>query len=410
MSLSKTALAAMSVAGGSFLLLAASAAAQVAPVHTLSVTPAEHAALAALQAAVNSPDRAAQDAALARARAAAQSAQARYGVARLQLDIARARQDPQLQAQAVDQLVESGAAQPAELAPLLADQVARAYGAGQFQRADRTLARLVELQPNNPAFLADHAQFKARIGDRPQAVALFQRALAAAAASGQAAPESWHRRALALAVEGRLGPQSVAFARGLVTAYPSPVNWRDALLVYRDLHSADPALDLDVQRLMRAAQGLAGERDYMSFAEALSQASLAGEAKAVLDEGLSRGMLETSKPAVGQLVTAINRRATAERGTLARLRTQATAAADGRQARVAADTHYGHGQYAAAAELYRTALQKGGEDPNLINTRLGAALALAGQRAEAEAALRAVTGPRADLAAFWLAWLSRPAA
>ena len=60
--------------------------------------------------------------------------------------------------------------------------------------------------------------------------------------------------------------------------------------------------------------------------------------------------------------------------------------------------HFGHGLYAEAAELYRAALQKGGEDPNLVNTRLGAALALAGRRPEAEAALRAVTGPRADLA------------
>ena len=42
-----------------------------------------------------------------------------------------------------------------------------------------------------------------------------------------------------------------------------------------------------------------------------------------------------------------------------------------------------------------------------MNVRLGAALALAGRRPEAEAALRAVTGPRADLAGFWLAWLAR---
>ena len=45
--------------------------------------------------------------------------------------------------------------------------------------------------------------------------------------------------------------------------------------------------------------------------------------------------------------------------------------------------------------------------PNLVNSRLGAALALAGRRPEAEAALRAVTGPRADLAGFWLTWLAR---
>jgi hypothetical protein len=35
------------------------------------------------------------------------------------------------------------------------------------------------------------------------------------------------------------------------------------------------------------------------------------------------------------------------------------------------------------------------------------ALGLAGQKAEAETALRAVTGPRADLASLWLLWLAQ---
>ena len=70
------------------------------------------------------------------------------------------------------------------------------------------------------------------------------------------------------------------------------------------------------------------------------------------------------------------------------------------------DAYFGYREFAPAIELYRAALQKGGQDANLVNTRLGAALALAGQRAEAEAAFRAVTGPRAELAQFWLLWLS----
>ena len=62
-----------------------------------------------------------------------------------------------------------------------------------------------------------------------------------------------------------------------------------------------------------------------------------------------------------------------------------------------------------AAALYRAALQKGSIDANLANTRLGMALALAGQKAEAEAAFKAVTGPRADIAGYWLVWLGQSA-
>jgi Flp pilus assembly protein TadD len=73
-----------------------------------------------------------------------------------------------------------------------------------------------------------------------------------------------------------------------------------------------------------------------------------------------------------------------------------------------ADGYYGHGNYSKAAELYRLGLQKGSVDSNLANTRLGIALAMAGQKAEAETAFNAVTGPRKDLASFWTLWLSQP--
>lgn len=375
----------------------------------LTVTHQERVAVTALQTAAAGADRAAQDAALAAARTTAQSAAARYAVANLQFQIGRQRGDSPMQVQAIDAMVASGVPQGAELASLLSAQASRAYSANDLHTADRLLTRAVELQPNNPAVIADYAQYKARMGDRAQAIAQFQRALDLQRASGQAAPESWHRRALALAFDGRIAPQGIAFARGLVTAYPSPANWRDALLAYRQFAAPDPALDLDIRRLQRASGALAGERDYLEFAQALGTGA-AGEAKAVLDEGVSRGMLDANEPAVRQAITGATRGATAARAGLARSRTQALAAATGTAALTAGDVHFGLGQYAEAAELYRAALQKGGVDANLANSHLGAALALAGQRVEAETALRAVTGPRADLAGFWMTWLARPAA
>ena len=399
-------------AGAAFPALAAQGqpAPAAAAARALAVPGAEGAALQALQAAASGFDRPAQDAALAAARAAVRSADGRYALGYYQLQIGQARQDAQLVGQAVDMLLESGQAPAADQAQLLVNQASRAYYGGDIRRADRLLDRAVELQPGSPVVLADSAQIKARLGERPAAVTLLQRAIELQRGAGQAVPESWYQRALALAVEGRLAPQSVALARELVANYPNPVNWRDALLVYRDFGGGDPALALDIGRLMRATQALAGERDYMQLAEAFNAASLPGEAKAILDEGSQRGMLNGSEAAVRQLVTATTRRATADRSGLARRRTQALAAAGtAAQALSAADAHFGFGEYAQAAELYRAALQKGGQDADLINSRLGAALALAGQRAEAEAALQAVTGPRSHLAGFWLAWLARRA-
>jgi tetratricopeptide (TPR) repeat protein len=401
------------------VVLPASLSAQEPAGHSLSLSRDERTALQALELAARGTDRAAQDAALAAARAAAQSEDARHAFAHYQLEIALGRQDAQLSATAVNALVSTGAPGH-EMPSLLASQARTAFFQGEVPQAERLLARAVQLEPDNTQLVADHAQLKAAIGmallrggRRPEAqtqfqeaVELLQRAIQLQQAAGQAVPESWYQRATALASDYSI-PQRVTLARALVTAYPTHINWRDALHVYRQAVQPDPALDLDIRRLLRAAGGLSGERDYLEFAQALNRAELAGEEKAVLEEGVARGMLSASEAVVRQMTTANTRRATTARSGLARARTQALAAATGAAARAAGDSHFGFGEYATAAELYRAALEKGGEDPNLVNTRLGAALAMAGQRAEAEAALRAVTGPRADLAAFWLAWLAR---
>ena len=393
------------------------AAGQAQTPRPLTLSREERTALNALQAAAAGPDRAAQDSALAAARSAVRGTDARYAVASLAYQIARSRSDARGMNAAADEMLATNLPQGRELAALLATQVSRAYSANDLRRADALLARMVEADPNNPAVLADHGQFKARLGDRPAAVALFQRALAAQRALGQPAPESWHQRALAIAVDGRLAAQSATLGRELLVHYPSSANWRDALLALRvgepavragtaPPPPADPALDLDLRRLARAADALAGERDYLEFAQALTRASRPGEAKAVLDEGVSRGALDPNEAIVRQALTATTAAAARERAGLAALRTRALAG-DAAALIAAGDAHFGNGQYLPAAELYQAALQRGAIDPALVNTRLGASLALAGQRAPAEAALRAVTGPRAGLGSYWLAWLAR---
>jgi Flp pilus assembly protein TadD len=86
------------------------------------------------------------------------------------------------------------------------------------------------------------------------------------------------------------------------------------------------------------------------------------------------------------------------------------ASATGQVALNTGDAYLGYGDTAKAVALYRAALTKGSVDTNLVNLHLGMALAQAGDRAGAEAAFRAVTGARADVAGYWLVFLSqRPA-
>jgi tetratricopeptide (TPR) repeat protein len=176
------------------------------------------------------------------------------------------------------------------------------------------------------------------------------------------------------------------------------------------MSSLDDAANLDVLRFMRASGSLAGERDWYDLVDSLYRVQNFGEAKAVLDDGASKRMIDLKKPAFAELVRLVNARLADDRSSLSGLEARAMAAPNGALALKLADSWMGYKDYAKAITLYRAALTKGGVDAATVNTRLGAALLAAGNRVEAEAAFRAVTGVRADLVGFWLAWLARSAA
>jgi hypothetical protein len=314
-----------------------------------------------------------------------------------------------MQSQAIDTMISSGVAEPSELPALLQNQAALVARAGEIKRTEAALTRLIEADPNNVPALVDLARIKFDLRKPFDAAPLMDRAIAVREAAGQKPPESWYIYGLRLAVDNKQAPQANRIGARLAAAYPSPENWRDVLMGYSDLAQPGQPSGLDVWRLMRAARALAGERDYMAYAQAANSAGLAAEARAVLDEGVSKRMVDPAKAGFKELIASAGKKAGADRAALGAKQSAAMAAATGAPALAAGDAYFGYGDYAAAATLYRAAIQKGGADLAAANVRLGAALALAGQRAEADAHLRSVAAPGADLAAYWLAWLRRPA-
>lgn len=370
----------------------------------------ERAALLALQTALEAKNYPAATAALAVAQSRARTGNARYLASALQLRLAIETGDRGLQSSAIDAMIASGAAPASELPQLYRNQAALLQQqGGKLDRAENSLSRYLELVPSDAEALLALSQIKHDRKKQPEAVMLIERAIDTRKASGQPVPESWYKRGLSLAVANRMQPQSLRFSRELAASYPTSENWRDAILIYRDTSRPDAETTLDSWRLQRAAKALAGERDYLQFAQALTASGLPAESKAVLDEGVSARMVSPAKATFKELIASSNKAATTARAGLKGRETAAIAAATGTAAVSAADAYLAQGNYATAASLYRTALQKGSVDPGTVNARLGMALALAGQRAEAETALRTVTGPRADLAALWLAWLGRGA-
>jgi Flp pilus assembly protein TadD len=401
--------AALALCGAAVIAAPSAAQAQAAQGRDFSLAKEERAAILPLQAAISANNYAAAAAALPAAQAAARSADAKYFVAHYQLRLGIGTSNIAMQAQAIDQILASGAAPAADLPELYANQAAHAAGTGNLKKAESAYSRLAELTPNDPETLAKYAEVKNDLNKLPEAVTLLDRAISLRQAAGQPVPQGWYKRALKIAFDAKMAPQSLKFGRQLVAAYPDDQNWRDVILAYRDLGGLDNEARLDLYRLMRAAKALHGERDYQEFATAFNAAGLSGEAKAALDEGVAQKMVDPAKAVFKELVAATSKKAASGKAGLGALETKAKAAASGSLALGAGDAFYGQGNYSKAAELYTAALQKGSVDANAANMKLGIALALAGRRAEAEAALRAVTGPRTDLAGLWLTWLARRA-
>ncbi len=374
------------------------------------LTPAENAAILPVYQAVQAQNWPAAGEALPAARAAAQGQQAKYVVGQLQYEIGRNTQNNQLQLEAVEAMLASGVAPADQVGPLLSNQVSFALRASNMPMAEAALARIIEREPNNAVRLTQLAEVKIHLNKRGEAAALFQRAIQLGEASGQKPEEDIYRRAFALAYEARQAEATIALGRSMIQAYPTPANWRSVVLAYRQQHQSDAALQMDARRFMRAARLFRDAGEYVAFADSLNRTGQVGEVKAVIEEGIAARALQAGDADARTLLAAANGRIREDQASLPGQRTSALAGATGRPARQLGDAYFGYGQYADAAALYRAALEKGGEDANLVNTRLGAALALAGRRAESETVLRAVTGPRAELAQFWLLWLaSRPA-
>ncbi len=368
----------------------------------LQVSKEAQKALVELQTAVNANDAATIPAKLAAAQAVAKSPDEKFFVASNQTKAALVANDLSGIRAGVDAMQASGGADPADLVARYTDLGKRYKAANQIDQAVIVLDKAIALNPNNAAALINLASVRDAQGQKAEAVALMQKSFIASKATGAKVEEGNYKFAAGLAYGQRL-PVANELARQWYAAYPSPASLRDSLRIYRDLNKPGREQLIDLLRLGRAANALSGETDYASLSSALVGAGKLAEAKAVLAEARTAPNVDANKNTFVDL----GKRAAAApaRAAIDAAAKTALAGGTGKALIDAGDGLYGVGAYTEAAPLYRAALTKGG-DAGLANLHLGMALARAGDKAGANAALNAVTGANADVARYWLLWLA----
>jgi tetratricopeptide (TPR) repeat protein len=360
-------------------------------------------AIVDLQTAVNKNDVATIPAKLAAAQAVASTPDDRYAIAELQLKAALAAKDNAAIAAAVDAVAHSGFVDTATSAKLYKSLGTTFYNDKQFDQAAAIFQKAVTINPGDGEAYSLLGEAKFAQGQKAEAAADFQRAVQADIASGQKPAEDLMKRAVSVAYSAQ-SPIAIDLAREWAAAYPSPDSWRNSIAIYRNLSHPDEEGTLDLLRLMQATNALTTPGDYALFAQAAADQSNFNEAQAVLDAGMAAHLVNPSSAEFRDTVAGVRSK---PKATAADLEAAAKMSPTPLNLLRIGDRFYGMGDYAHAADIYRQVLAKPGADKDLANLHLGMALARAGDKAGATAALNAVSGPYAGIAKFWLTYVQQ---
>jgi Tfp pilus assembly protein PilF len=358
-------------------------------------------AIVELQNAVKANDTANIPAKVTAAQAVAKTKEDRYLIAIFQRQAALAAKDNVALAAAVDALVNSGVLDTPKMAALYLDLGVQQFNVKQFPLAAASFQRALTYTPNDVQGIELLAQAKFAAGQNAEAVPFYQRALQLRSASGQKAPEDSYRHAVQAAYDASL-PAAVDLSRQWLSAYPSNDSWRNAILIYRQIAKPDVEGTLDLLRLLQAAGVLNSPADYNLFASAAADQANYIEAQSVIDAGIAAKHVDPASPVFRDLVSGLKAK---QKPTAADLAVARKSAANTRALIRIGDSYAALGDSVQAVDAYRAALAKADVDAPVANLHLGIALARAGDKAGATAAFNAVTGPRAEIAKYWLLYL-----
>jgi hypothetical protein len=229
-------------------------------------------------------------------------------------------------------------------------------------------------------------------GNGAKATALAQSQADAATAAGRAPDQA----SLDIMARNQIKANDYAGAtktlETLVVNYNDQNDWAeliDIAFMTKGLHDLDA---LHFYRLRIAADATTAADDYAIMGQVAMNVNYPVEAEGFIEHGMSKGVVKSGDKASG-LLASIRPRATKDKGSIAEFDKEARARKTGDYDLKLAETYYGYGRYADAAEAAQRSISKGGnKDPNDAQLVLGEALAMQGKNAEAQAALSKVGG------------------
>ena len=235
-----------------------------------------------------------------------------------------------------------------------------------------------------------------------EGVAYLGSQIEARKAAGGQVPESWIRSGLSNAYNNDVKPEIGRFIAWLANDYPSDTVWGDAVIVTLNSNQFQNAEVLDLLRLARRTGAYNDARVLSEYVEVLDARRFPGEVIAVIDQGMSLGVLDGSDMYINETRKEAAGRVDADRASLLEVASDARRpGADLKTLVVAGDTFLSYDQPAEAEEFYTKALTMSGVETPMVLTRLGISQYDQGKYAEAIETFKRVEGARRDVANLW---------
>ena len=371
----------------------------------------------AAQMAINAKDFATAATQLAAADAAAKNDDERYAATTLRVQmLTRQPQTPAITtvlAGLVDALIANPKTPKADLARYHYYRGDIFYGLQQYPQALQHYMQARDGGLNDDEVTFQIVRTNMESGNAAAGAKELEALIASQIAAGKKPPENWYRYAIGRLYKVNDTAGTEAWTARWLAAYSTRANWHDAIYAFGFQGAGTKRLAdrdrVDLYRLMSVTHSLAGQRDYIDYAQASIQIGLPTEGKSVIEEGRTNSAIPAGNKTATDLLTQANTDIAGDK-SFAVQEKAAAAAPKGDVASQTGDAYLGARNYAKAIAMYDLALTKGVANADIVHLHRGIAYAMSGDKEKARADFTPITSvPQVEIAKLWIVWLDSPA-
>lgn len=291
-------------------------------------------------------------------------------------------QDYALATSAYEAMADSPALTDEDSKSTLHNAILLAAQAKHFDKAMGYAKRLEALGGMDDKTYAAAAQSSYFLNDMTGAQTYAQKSIDLAKAAGKQPEQAALEIVMSASAKQNNQQGAEQMLEELALNYNDPDNWGKLIEVAYGTKGLGDLNTLYLARLRYRAGAMKDADDYTLHAAIANQMGYPGEARDVLQAGISNGKLSSAKG--GSLLSAARTSAAADERSLPTIAKSAAASKTGEQDVKLAEDYYGLGRYSEAADAATRAISKGGmKDPTEGNMVLG--MTYVGQKKYAEA-------------------------